>query len=36
MEVITEHELFEGQSAYAYELDSGGNMTPVLGVSCGV
>ena len=23
MEVITEHELFEGRSAYAYELDSG-------------
>ncbi len=36
MEVITEHELFEGRSAYAYELDPSGAMTPVLGVSCGV
>ena len=36
MEVITEHELFEGRSTYAYELDAAGGMTPVLGVSCGV
>ena len=36
IEAIIEHAQYEGRTAYAYELDSTGGSTPVLGAGCGV